>query len=128
MRSICLFALFVAGCATEPMATEHLVTRDRGESYQGVHREEVESVIKSGVPSVLGCYDSVSARNKGLKGKVIAIWSIIDSGQVKDVAIKNSTLNNSPIESCVVAKIRTWKFAPLAKGKEAEITYPFVFY
>lgn len=128
MRSICLLAVFVAGCATEPMATEHLVTRDRGENYQGVHREEVESVIKSGVPSVLGCYDSRSAQNKNVKGKVIASWSIVDSGQVKDVVIKKSTLNNSPIESCIVAKIRTWKFDPLSKGKEAEVTYPFVFY
>ena len=89
-------------------------------------RDEIQKVINKGISQIQRCYERELLRTPGLSGKVQVEWTVAMSGSVKSVRQSFSSINSTPVVSCIMGKIKTWKF-PRPRGGEVVVTYPFIF-
>ncbi len=122
LLSLAAFFLF-AGCSTTSQNT-------RKSSDSAVSRASIQEVVKSHSSEIRNCYEAELLDNKNLRGRIGLSWSILPNGSVADVAIKENTLNNQAVESCVMDNVRQWKF-PAYEAKsnrdKTAVDYPFEF-
>ena len=52
-------------------------------------------------------------------------WTIAPSGAVASAHVVRSTLGNSNVETCLVARVKSWTFP--ADDTPTTVTYPFTF-
>jgi TonB family protein len=62
----------------------------------------------------------------GLSGKIKVQFTIAASGRVTACVIRESTINDSVLESEVVRRVKTWRFEKIEKG-DVTVNYPFMF-
>ena len=62
-----------------------------------------------------------------LASKIVVRFVIGDDGKVIQSEVKKSTLADPKVESCMLLKIRNWKFPRPPGGGIVDVTYPFVF-
>jgi TonB family protein len=107
------------------------VTIDAGgadEGWEGtIDREAVRRVIKSILNQIKSCYERELRVRKGLEGKVVIQFEIMEQGRVRSAKTKNSSMSNATVESCVAARIREARFPEPPSGTIAVVDYPFVF-
>ncbi len=89
--------------------------------------EVIKKVIDENKNQIRYCYEIELQRNQNLEGKVAMKWIIAATGSVAKVMVKNSTMHNANVESCIAAKIKNWKFPAPAGGGIVEVNYPFIF-
>ena len=73
------------------------------------------------------CYERVLQQHQGLTGTVKVQFIIGASGQVISSALKESSMQNTDVESCVVSKMRSLQFPKPNGGGVVIVNYPFVF-
>jgi TonB family protein len=107
------------------------VTIDAGgadEGWEGtIDREAVRRVIRSILNQIKSCYERELRVKKGLEGKVVIQFEIMEQGRVRSAKTKNSSMNSATVESCVAARIREARFPEPPAGTIAVVDYPFVF-
>jgi TonB family protein len=87
----------------------------------------IKKVINENKNQVRYCYEVELQRNQNLEGRVLVRWIIGGTGAVIQVSIKESSLHNAAVETCLMNKIKGWKFPAPAGGGTVEVNYPFVF-
>lgn len=107
------------------------VTIDAGgvdEGWEGtIDREAVRRVIRSILNQIKSCYERQLRETRGLEGKIVIQFEIMEQGRVRSAITKSSTMGNKTVESCVAARIRDARFPEPPTGTIAVIDYPFVF-
>ncbi len=107
------------------------VTIDAGGAEEGwegtIDREAVRRVIKSILSQIKSCYERELRVRKGLEGKVVIQFEIMEQGRVRTAKTKSSSMGNPTVESCVAARIREARFPEPPPGSVAVVDYPFVF-
>ncbi len=107
------------------------VTIDAGgadEGWEGtIDREAVRRVIRSILNQIKSCYERELRVKKGLEGKVVIQFEIMEQGRVRSAKTKNSSMSSPAVESCVAARIREARFPEPPAGTIAVVDYPFVF-
>lgn len=88
--------------------------------------EVVRRVIDGNKNQIRYCYEVELQRDDSLAGRVAVSWTIVATGLVEAVQIKESTIHNAKIERCIVDKIKTWRFPAPAGGGTVDVNYPFV--
>ena len=66
-------------------------------------------------------------RDPALHGQLKIKFTILPSGEVSNVSIVSSTMNNSEFDENIVRYIKRWAFPPVEGGGPVEVTFPFVF-
>ena len=89
-------------------------------------RDAIQKVINQNVSQIQRCYERELVNNPGLSGKIEVEWTVMLSGSVKSTRQKFNTLSSPAAVSCILDKIKTWRF-PNPKGGEVIVSYPFVF-
>lgn len=98
------------------------------EAFDGtIDREAIRRVILNNLRQVKSCYERGLNKNPGLDGKIVIEFNIGAGGRVTQAGVKNTTVNNSEVEQCVVSRLRTWRFPDPPADREAVVVYPFVF-
>jgi hypothetical protein len=41
--------------------------------------------------------------------------------------VRSTTMNNQPVENCIMARIKTWAFPKPKGGGQVLVSYPFLF-
>ena len=54
-------------------------------------------------------------------------WIVSPEGEVTNAFVKESTMNNKNVETCITGSIKTWRFPKPKGGGTVQIEYPFVF-
>lgn len=75
----------------------------------------IQKIVRQNLGDFQKCYEAEVSKNKELSGIVTAIWLIDDKGSVTKALIKETTLKNKTVESCVVDTIKQLHF-PAPKG------------
>lgn len=100
------------------------------ESAEGggaLERQDIDGAIKEKAALYHRCYQKELQRNPGLAGKVVVRFVIDRDGSVKGANIKESTLSNESVETCLVGEIMRSRF-PKPKGNgTVVVAYPFMF-
>ena len=90
-----------------------------------IDREAVRRVVRAGLKEVRACYEKELNRNPGIEGKVVIEWDIGEQGKVLAAKVKSTSLDNSSVESCIVARLKTWRFPEPPPNLVATVSYPF---
>ena len=90
-------------------------------------REIIQRVVREHRREIRSCYESVLQRNPDLEGRVTINWVISPDGAVAAAQVGNTTLNSEEVESCVVRRVRQWRFPEPRGGGTVRVNFPFDF-
>ena len=89
--------------------------------------ELIRKVVHDHRAQIRTCYETQLTSRPNLAGKLVSAWTIDQSGTVTEAHTAESTLHDHTVESCVAARIKTWRFPIPKGGGEVFVTYPFIF-
>lgn len=95
---------------TKPNVTESDLDVEGPLSASGV-----KAVVRSNRGSLLFCHEQALRTNPKVAGKIVVEWRV-ESEAAADVDITDNTTGDKALESCVVSKIKRWKFAGIEDG------------
>src|SRR5688572_4893843 len=90
--------------------------------------QAIRSVVSFHQPEIQRCYEqSMSEKQKVVKGKLQTSWVITGEGLVKDAKIdrKASTLHDKALHECVVTVLSAMTFPRPPDAKDRPVEYPF---
>jgi TonB family protein len=93
----------------------------------GLDRDVIAKVVRRHMNEIKYCYEQELQKNPSLSGKVGIQWTIDPAGSVADANVSESSLSSPNAESCMLARVRRWKFPEPKGGGVVAVTYPFVF-
>lgn len=94
---------------------------------EGLTREEVAKVIHSHMNDIRYCYETGILKDPSLAGKALIDFKINPEGIVPNAKTAEMTLSDRGVASCLITKLRTWKFPKPRGGVHVAVSYPFVF-
>lgn len=93
----------------------------------GLDKDVIMKVIKRHQNEIKFCYEQELQKNPALGGKVAVAWTIDPTGGVSEANVSESSIGNANVESCIVQRIRRWKFPEPAGGGVVNVTFPWIF-
>lgn len=91
----------------------------------GLDREAVDLVVMKNLGQITYCYELGLQKKPTLRGRVIVDFIINGQGRVTSQSIVSSSLKSSSVESCMLSKIKNWKFPRPVGGVNVDVNYPF---
>lgn len=88
---------------------------------------QIQKVVRQHTGEIRACYEKELLKEKGLSGKITMNWFIDQNGSVTKVFVKESTMHNKNVESCIKGSIEHWRFPSPKGGSMSSIIYPFTF-
>jgi hypothetical protein len=93
----------------------------------GMDKEAIRRVIREHIREIRSCYERELQKSPELYGKLILEWDIEEEGRVSRVSVKSNALGNATVASCIMTRLKTWKFPDPPKDQIGRVVYPFVF-
>jgi len=91
----------------------------------GLEMSQIEAVIRQNIGQIFYCYEKGLQAKPELDGRVVTKFQINGSGHVKFANIGQSNLKSSSVESCMISKIKGWKFPKPYGNVDVNVSYPF---
>ncbi len=88
--------------------------------------EQIQVVFDQNKGRIFSLYNRALRRNPGLQGKIVLEITIERSGQVSNVRVLSSELNDEDLEKKLVSRVRLFRFPASDKGP-VKIKYPIEF-
>jgi len=88
--------------------------------------EEIAFVIDQNKSKLHAIYRSARRNNPGIMGMIVLEITILPSGEVEEIKVKSSELNNARLEARLIARIRKFDFGSRNVNK-VTVTYPIEF-
>lgn len=104
--------------AFAPLAAPRSATIDKG---------LIRTVVRNHVGEIRGCYEQGLVADPALSGRVSVRFTIDPRGAVSKAAVASSSLPPAaePVQACIVAAVRSWRFPVPPNGEAAVVLYPF---
>lgn len=116
------------GSALAESAPSRMVAEDEEDaSLPALDSSVVKDVIVSHMASIKYCYDSQLKKDPDLAGKVVVKFTVGPKGAVTKADVKETTLKNKDVETCMVGEVKSWIFPEPRRGESVDIAFPFVF-
>jgi TonB family protein len=93
----------------------------------GLTKKIIRKYINRQKGSVVYCYKKEVQKKPDLEGKVVVSFTISPTGSVMRPTIKSSTLGSASVESCMVRRMKLWKFPAPVNAGAVRVSYPFLF-
>ena len=93
----------------------------------GLDQSEIDQVIQRHQGQLRFCYEQGLQASSKLAGRVTVHFVIGGYGNVNHADISGSSMHSKPVESCVLAKLKSWKFPTPRNGVLVKVNYPFNF-
>lgn len=106
-------------------AVQSKIATESPEIEGQMDEETVRKIALKNQASLKYCFQKAQARNPELSGKIVVRLTIDGDGNVTDVSVEQSTIDDQEMVSCVLRMVKRWKFP--ATGGEVNITFPLVF-
>lgn len=93
----------------------------------GLTADEVGRIIRRHWNEIKYCYEKELSKDPNLYGKVGVYFEIGPVGDVTIAQVRETTMNNGEVESCMLSKVKLWKFPSPRGGGVVQVNYPFIF-
>ena len=103
------------------------VTMNNPEVSGSLDKRIIQKIVRQHYGELRACYEKELSKVKGLNGRIVVIWLVSPQGTVTSALVKETTLKNKNVESCVTNSIKFWRFPAPRGGGIAKVEYPFVF-
>lgn len=87
----------------------------------------VQPVVARHLNQVRYCYQRELAKAPDLGGELVVTFTVAADGSVDSAKVKSSTLDSTPVESCVVNRFVRMRFPAPSDGKLAVVSVAFAF-
>jgi hypothetical protein len=94
---------------------------------EGFPKEVIGRVINAKRESIRRCFTKELENSPGLNGMMAVQFTIGPLGQVEDPDLAASTIENSPVEECIIRLIAKLEFPRPKGGGIVRVKYPFAF-
>lgn len=93
----------------------------------GLDMDQINAVVRRHRGQLVQCYERALQKSRSLAGRVDVNFVIGGSGKVSTAAVANTSLGARSVESCLIQKLRGWKFPQPVGSVSVRVSYPFVF-
>jgi TonB family protein len=93
----------------------------------GLDKDVIAKIIRRHHNEIKYCYEQELQKDRNLAGKVAVQFVIDPAGSVSDASVNETTLANTVTESCMISRIRRWKFPEPKGGGIVTVTFPWIF-
>jgi hypothetical protein len=97
-----------------------------GDTDGSLSKEQINKVVRAHLAGIKYCYEKELQRKSSLAGAIDIFWIIQPDGSVSKANVKNTTMNDSAVEGCIVRQVKQWQF-PKAPAQTTVGRYPFIF-
>lgn len=109
---------------TAPPTVDVVVTApDRPDGEDEPVDADVARIVKAHRGDLVYCFEDASRRNPGIGGRLELVWEI-RAGRAGEIDVVTNASADAGFASCVVEKVRRWRFDGVADG---DAGYAFVF-
>ena len=92
----------------------------------GLPKDVINEVVQRHRSDIRHCYDAALQRDPGARGKVVVAFSIAPNGIVQSASVKESTIGDSTLGNCIIARVKSWVFPKPEAPVVTEVSaYPF---
>jgi hypothetical protein len=101
-----------------------------GESYGGnIDRNGIRQVFMNNQRAIQTCYEKALSGDKGLSGKLVLDFDIGEQGRVlrADYSRAKSTLANDELATCIINRMKGWRFPEPPTNQTVNVFYPLAF-
>ena len=91
----------------------------------GLDRDQIIAVINRHRGEITYCYEQALKKEPSLRGKVSIQFVINPNGRVGKATIAESSATYPPLESCMIARLRSWQFPKPVGAVHVDVLYPF---
>jgi len=112
------------------MTLEHLHVEPRAFAVQrgdATYSQIVKSIVVRRKVGLKGCYAAALQRNSTTFGDVSIEMSVGAAGRVLDIHASRNASGDAAFASCIVDKIRDWRFEPPRNGSTTELSFTISF-
>ncbi len=88
--------------------------------------KRIAATIKRQRTAIEYCFERALRMHPNLRGRIDVQIKIAANGDIEDLRIITSSLNNPRMEQCMIRSVRRWRFAKVEQGSVV-IRIPFVF-
>ncbi len=96
------------------------------EVHGALSAEVIRRTIRRHINEVRFCYEQGLSTRPDLAGRVTVSFIIGASGAVQSSAMRDTTLSDAHVESCIVQAVHRWTFPAPDGGGVVGVNYPFV--
>ncbi len=131
-RSLAAFGVVLVGCrpaaSTERPSTDERGTVSASSTSTSIDKGLIRTVVRTHVHEIRGCYELGLAEDPALAGRVAVRFTIDPRGMVSEAVVASSDLppRAEPVQACIVAAVKGWRFPMPPASDEAVVLYPFV--
>jgi TonB family protein len=93
----------------------------------GLDKDVIMKVIKRHQNEIKFCYEQELQKNPQLAGKVAVGWTIDPAGSVAEANVSETSIANANVESCILQRVRRWKFPEPQGGGVVSVNFPWLF-
>jgi len=91
----------------------------------GLDQDQIIAVINKHLGQITYCYEKGLQAQPAIGGRVAVDFTIGAAGRITSAKVAQSSLGSKFVETCMLAKMRTWQF-PKPVGKvNVDVLYPF---
>jgi hypothetical protein len=94
---------------------------------EGFPKDVIHRVIDAKAEDIHNCYVKALVESPGLTGMLAVRFTIGSQGEVEYPDLATSTMENSPLEECIIRLIAHLEFPRPRRGGIVRVKYPFVF-
>ncbi len=87
----------------------------------------IKATVQARMARFQGCYQREFMRNPSLKGRVVVRFIIEEDGSVSNARLRETTMNNTVVEQCLVDEVARLQFEKPQAGKVVPVSFPFNF-
>lgn len=99
-----------------------------GAEFSGsIDKEAIRRVIIANKNSIRSCYERVLQRKPDMYGKLVLEWDIEEKGRVSRASVVSNSLGDDDVASCIINRLKTWRFPEPPPDQVGRVTFPFVF-
>ena len=103
------------------------VRRGRAPVRGRMDPDVIRRVVQRHINEMKLCYEEGLRAQPAMAGRGVVEFTIDATGAVISSVLQSSTLDNAPVENCLVTAVRRWKFPEPEGGGSVVVAYPFVF-
>ncbi|MBN2525833.1 MAG: AgmX/PglI C-terminal domain-containing protein [Deltaproteobacteria bacterium] len=108
-----------------PITSRIITNPGDGDVLGSLSKDVIRRYIRQRISQIKFCYERELIANEGLSGRISIMFMISGNGSVIKSAVKESTIANANVESCIANVVRRITFpSPPDKGTVV-VTYPF---
>ena len=109
----------IAAAFSRPVTSEAIIEG-------GLSRSQIAAVIEKHMGEIVYCYEKGLQKMPSLGGRVGMRFVIGSRGRVTSAKVARSSLRSSMVESCMVRRLKSWKFPKPRGNVDVKVSYPFV--